>query len=248
MRKTLLLLVLLTVLLATGCGAAEKPDSPGKIILRDDASLFRDSQEADILEIMQDLSEYGNVAVYTIRQNRYGDTADYAENLYANLFDEDSGLLFIIDMDQREIYVETDGYIGSFISRGRARVLTDNAYRLATNGQYAACAEKVLNQSLRILQGHAIPQPMVIASNAAIAIMLALLINFIVLRSLNSHSDVTVEELFTANRGHTDFQGGNVDVTSTQVVHLSSSHGGGGSRGGGFGGGGHSSHGGGHRF
>lgn len=248
MRKTLLLLVLLTVLLVTGCGAAEKPDSPGKIILRDDASLFRDSQEADILEIMQDLSEYGNVAVYTIRQNRFDDTSEYAADLYGKLFDEESGLLFIIDMDQREIYVETDGYIGSFISRGRARVLTDNAYRLATSGQYADCAEKVLNQSLRILQGHAIPQPMVYVSNAAIALIVALLINFIVLRSLNMHSDVTVEELSTANRGRTDFQGGSVDVTSTQVVHISSS--GGGSRGGGgfHGGGGHHSHGGGHRF
>ena len=83
------------------------------------------------------------------------------------------------------------------------------------------------------------------ASNAVIAVLIGLLINFIVLRILNRKKEVSVEELTFANRGKAEFKGRNVDVVSRKVVVIHHSSGG---RGGGFGGGGHHSHGGGHRF
>ena len=105
---------------------------------------------------------------------------------------------------------------------------------------------EAFEQAKALVEGRRIVEPMKYASNAVIAVLLGLLINFIVLRMLNRKREVSVKELTDANRGNATFNGRSVTVVSRHVTVISHSSGG---RGGGFGGGGgHHSHGGGHRF
>ena len=246
MRKLrYLLLVLLTVVLCAGCGKKEKPTSPGTVAIYDEAKLLSAEEEEKLLTVMNRLTEYGSVVFMTVSRNN-ATTERLAVAEYDKLLGTDSGILFLIDMDNREIYIETDGYIGSVITRGKARIITDNVYRYASKNQYYSCAEKTFSQTEKLLLGEDIPQPMMYASNAVIAVVLGLLINFLVLRSLNRKKEVSVRELSDNVRGNVRFDSLGVEVVSKNVTIIRSSGGGGGR--GGFGGGGHHSHGGGHRF
>ncbi|MBO4485187.1 MAG: TPM domain-containing protein [Lachnospiraceae bacterium] len=248
MRKRLLcLLVLLTMVICTGCGKKKKPDSPGDVIIHDYAGLLSDDEESKLREQMEGLTGYGSVIFITVNQKSTS-TAKYAANMYDKLLDRESGILFVIDMGKREIYIETDGYIGSIITRGKARVITDNTYKLATRQYYYLCASNTFEQAGDLLAGMDIPQPMMYASNAIIAVIAGLLINFIVLRALNRKKEVGVKELGDSVRGRTHLVSNGVEVLSRNVTVIHTSSGGGGGRGGFGGGGGHHSHGGGHRF
>lgn len=251
MRKILILLCLLTVFSMTACTKHEKPTEPGKIIIDDTAKLLRDSDELYKLSMtMEKLAQYGNVGFCTVEDRyRLKSTEDYAVSAYNMYFGTESGILFLIDMEYGEIYIETDGYIGDFIGPGKARAITDNVYKLETNGKYYECADKAFNQALTVLEGGRISQKMKYYSNAAFAVLLGFLLNFMFLRSLNPKQAATAEELRKANRSKCEFNNRDITIVKREVVRHSSSSGGhhGGGRGG-FGGGGHISHGGGHRF
>jgi uncharacterized protein len=247
MRKYLLFLCVLAAILLTGCGTHQKPANRGNIQISDTANLFSYDDLAELYVACEGLTEYGNVGIYTTNITLHTKTSLIASSTYDSWFGTSSGFLFVIDMLNREIYVETDGYIGDAVTPAKARSIADNVYKLASKGDYAGCAKKAVNQAKDLLNGYRIAEPMKYASNAVIAVLLGLLINFIVLRMLNRKKEVSVKELTDANRGSATFNGRNVTVVTRHVTVIRHS-GGGGSRGGFGGGGGHHSHGGGHRF
>jgi uncharacterized protein len=257
MRKYLLFLCVLAAILLTGCGSHPKPETRGLVRIQDDAGLF---SEADMILLMTEcekLTEYGHVGIYTYGPPSYGinvpgdaklyETSDVAAVKYESWYGTSSAFLFIIDMINREIYIETDGYIGDTVTPGKAKSITDNVYKLASKRDYSGCVTKAVGQAWDLIEGRRIAEPMKYASNAVIAVLLGLLINFIVLRMLNRKKEVSVKELTDANRGNATFNGRSVTVVSRHVTVIRHS-GGEGSRGGFGGGGGHHSHGGGHRF
>lgn len=63
-----------------------------------------------------------------------------------------------------------------------ADTITDNVYRYASSGDYYTCAYKVFEQELALLKGSKISQPMKYISNALLAIVAALLINYGIVR------------------------------------------------------------------
>lgn len=249
LRKVWIILCIAAVMaFLTGCGSHEKPTEPGKVVIEDEADLLTGYEETVLAEEMTKLTEYGNVAFITLSTN-YKTTDAYAALAYERLFGTESGVLFLIDMDRREIYIESDGYIGDFVTRAKARTITDNVYRYASDWQFASCAGKAFDQVKTLMEGGRIAQTMKYLSNAFIAVLIALLGNFILLRRLNAKKEVSVAELDSANTSRVSFTNCKTDVTSRKVVVLNNSSGGRGGFGGGFGGGGgHFSHGGGHRF
>lgn len=249
MRKSCLsLILLLVVLLCVGCGREEKPTVRGEIIIEDYASLLTSEEKARLSVTMNRLTEYGNVAFITTSVSR-GTTDYFAMSQYNRLFGTESGILFIIDMGNRNVFIWTNGYIGSYITRGKARVITDNVAEYATRFQYYTCAAKAFEQAEKVITGGYIPQPMVYASNAVLAVIVGLVLNFLLLRALNRKKEMTsVKELNKFVVGVTRIHSTKRNIVRTKVVHFANSSGGGFRGGGGFGGGGHIGHGGGHRF
>ena len=247
-RVSLGLVLLIAVILCVGCGRKEKPTVRGEIIIEDYASLLTSEEEARLSVTMNRLTEYGNVAFITTSISR-GTTDYFAMSQYNRLFGTESGILFIIDMGNRNVFIWTDGYIGSYITRGKARVITDNVAEYATHFQYYTCAAKAFEQAEKVITGGYIPQPMVYASNAVLAVIVGLVLNFLLLRALNRKKEMTsVKELNKFVVGVTRIHSTKRNIVRTKVVHFANSSGGGFRGGGGFGGGGHIGHGGGHRF
>lgn len=218
-----------------------------KVIIEDDAKLLSNDEINKLKEEMIPLTEYGNIAFKTIEENSYS-TATYAANYYHDMFSTESGTLFLIDMDNRMIYIFSDGENYNFITTGKANIITDNIYTYATEEKYYECASGAVKQIHTVLSGGKIAEPMRYISNILISITCAFFINFIVILVNTSIKKAKNKEIL--DNCSISFNVGEVRAEKTgqhrEYSPRSSSSSGGSSGGGG--GGGSSGGGGGHSF
>lgn len=119
----------------------------------DFANLFTDDEEK---EIYTEINEYINLskydlAVVTINENNKKDEVEYADDFYDyNYFGFDesfSGLLFLIDMDNRKIYISTTGYGIKMYDDDRIDRIIDNGYDDLVDGNYSDCILKMIDET-----------------------------------------------------------------------------------------------------
>lgn len=130
---------------------------------------------------MKQITVYGNVMLKTIDTNSTT-TESYVRSLYREKYGTDSGTIFIIDMYNRNIWIHSNGKIYSTVTSSYADTITDNVYRYASSKDYYMCAYKVYEQELALLKGRRISQPMKYISNALLAVVAALIINYGIVR------------------------------------------------------------------
>lgn len=158
----------------------ENPDTGYEVIIEDGAGLLSEEEKTALSEAMQEISVYGNAAFVTIEQNNYYSTDEYIRNYYREHFREDSGTVFLIDMDYRNIWIYSNGRIYKTITDSYADIITDNVYTYASHREYYQCASKAFSQILTLLKGEKIAQPMKYISNVCLAMVLAFIINYFI--------------------------------------------------------------------
>lgn len=243
----------------TAAGPATAAGSGRAPILQDEAGLLDESEEAALKEVMEPVCAYGTPVFWST--NQAGDYRRKAERKYKELLGNGSGLLFVIDMSERQLTVLTQGEILKVIRPSDATTITDNVYHLAGLGEYGACAEEVFRQARKLLEGEKIAQPMKIVSNILLALTLGLLLLWLRISYHYENKAKTGKKtaplpvtasaaaIFSAR-----ITNGVTRMTKQTKTRIDSggSHGGGGFSGGGFsgggGGGGFSGGGGSHRF
>lgn len=225
-------------------------DSAYKIYMNDEQNLLTPSEEEELLDYMLPITEYGNVAFMTTligSSNYEGATRD----IYHNLFGSDSGIIFLIDMNHRQLVIFSDGDVYKVITKSYANTITDNVYRLARKGDYSGCAEEVFAEVYTLLIGDKIAQPMRHITNALLAITLSTLILYYISRRISKQRAAQTSEILTTIGAQVHFSNGTNTHTKRDKVynpHTSDSDGGRGFGGGGGGGGGFSGGGGSHGF
>ena len=228
-------------------------DSGYEAGIYDEADLLSASEEKRLIEDMQTLTDYGNVIFYSISKTDK-QPASKAEELYAGLYGGNnvSGTLFLIDMQNRELYLYNAGREGVrgdmsyVITSGKSSSIMDNVYKYASDGNYYKCASETYRQELSLMGGGKIAQPMRLTGNIFLAMIIGLLIAYFIVRACSGTNPPSEKEVLAAIQ--TQQQLNNFQKTFTHQTRKydppsSSSSGGGG----GGGGGGHSS-GGGHGF
>ena len=226
----------------------QNPDTDYRIILEDDAGLMSREELTQLSTQMLDITAYGNAAFKSVSSN-YLSASRFAEEYYHELFGQQSGTLFLIDMDNREIYIFSDGAVYRTITGSYADTITDNVYRYASEGSYYLCASRAFEQINTLLAGRKIAQPMKYISNALLALIIAALINYFIVRVTSRGTKPAASEILQASPSNFAFRNPKKHLTSQTKVYSPSGGGGGGHSGGGHGGGGgHSGGGGGHRF
>lgn len=217
-----------------------------RVEIEDDAGLLTSEEIGQLVSTMEDITEYGNVAFKSVSIND-SSAAAFAKSYYRSLFGQKSGTLFLIDMDNREIYIFSDGKVYRTISKSYALSITDNVYRYASAGQYCKCADEVFLQITTLLEGGRIMQPMKYINNALLALILSLLITFSWVCIYSAHNKPTDEQLMKKIHKRLSFTPPVAVCThKTKTYSPQSSGGGGGGSSGG--GGGSSGGGGGHSF
>ena len=218
----------------------------------DEEDLLSSSEEENLLKKLAPLTQYGNVAFLSGR-GEYSAAATIRD-FYNEVFYGKSGLIFFIDMENREIRIQSGGAFYRTISSDVANSITDNVYVFASNGDYYRTAAVAFSQVKAKMEGRFVATPMRWISNFFLAIFLGLLFNFTMLLMTWKQNRAGSKAVLGALRPNMILGNREVIMTNQTKVRLSSSssrrggRSGGGFSGGGSSGGGFSSGGGGHRF
>ena len=218
----------------------------------DEEDLLSSEDEENLRKQLIPLTEYGNVAFLSGRGEYSAEST--IRNFYRTVFSGKSGLIFFIDMENREIRIQSGGAFYRTISSDVANSITDNVYVFASNGDYYRTAAVAFSQVKAKMEGRFVATPMRWISNFFLAIFLGLLFNFTMLLMTWKQNRAGSKAVLGALRPNMILDNREVIMTNQTKVRLSSSssrrggRSGGGFSGGGRSGGGFSSGGGGHRF
>ena len=222
-----------------------------QILIDDRADLLTDEEEAKLREVMAPINEYGHAGFVTVSENSTS-TASFSRAYYHEKFSTQSGTIFVIDMDNRMIYLFSDGSNYAYITDTKAESITDNVYRLASKEAYYDCAAQAFEQVFTVLNGGKIAEPMKHISNVLLALLISFLSNFLIVDFMSRQRPASDSALaraavrsFSMSNVQTSFTGSTKRYDPISSSDDSGSSGGGG---GGGGGGGSSGGGGGHSF
>ncbi len=224
-----------------------------QLIVEDEAELLSasDDEWKTFYATLGEITESCNIGFYSTYDNPYSSTDRLAEEKNEEFFGLGSdSIIFVIDMEYRNIYIDSMGSMKRYITKAHANTITDNTYRYASKADYFGCANEAFSEILSLLKGRRLSQPMKYISNILLAIILAMLANFFIVKVLSARHKPNRQELFTGlykgltvNDPRTGF------INQTKEYSPQSSGGGGGHSGGGHSGGGGGGHsGGGHHF
>ena len=205
MRKhRIFILILLAMLLFSVSALADTEaytngETGYTALIEDDADLLSDEEEREVLETMIGMTEYGDCGLKTISENPKSSAKAYAEDFFYQNFQNHTGVAFLIDMENRELYLAvSDGAVHNAITDAKALTVVDNVYTMASRGDYAGTAEKVFSQCTSLMRGERIAQPMKFICNALLALIIGLVICFEVANKAATPGETTDTELITA--------------------------------------------------
>ena len=218
------------------------------VYIDDEEDLLSSTEEEDLAEKMIPLTKYGNVGFLSGR----GDysAANSIRYFYDDVFSGKSGLIFFIDMENREIRIQSGGAFYKTITSNVADSITDNVYVFASKGDFYKTAAVAFSQVKAKMEGGFVATPMRWITNFFLAIFLALLFNFTMLLLTWKQNRAGSKAVLGALKPNMILSNKQIIMTNQTKVRLSSSSSRrGGSCGGGFSvGGSSSSGGGGQRF
>lgn len=192
------------------------PDTGYEVIIEDDAGLLTDSELASLEYIMKEITAFGNVGFKTISVN-YTSASSYIRSYYTEKFGTESGIVFLIDMDNRKIWIHSNGAIYRKVTKSYADTITDNVYTYASKGNYYTCAYEAYAQILARINGQRIAQPMKYISNAFLAVIFALLINYFFVKAFSRMKKPTNGQLLQGIQKQC-----NITDPSTSFTHQTS--------------------------
>ena len=121
----------------------------------DFANLLSDTEEVMLQEsIKKFIDSYDlDMAIVTISTNNKRSTQVYADDFYDyNYFgknDTCDGLLFLIDMANRQIYISTTGKAQLVYDDARINSILDDTYNYISKGKYYDCASAFISSSAK---------------------------------------------------------------------------------------------------
>lgn len=236
-----ILLLLLTILPITNVFA----DSNYSFVINDDANLFTNDEIKQLYKDYDGIADKGNIYVKTAIGENEGSASLKAHNYYESQFGYEKGSIFLIDMENRQVYIYSEGDMYNVITTKKANAITDEVYRYLKNEEYYEGTSKALGLMQRVIDGKLLVSPMQIIMGILIAILLGFILVYYVaiISSLQRKKD-THDDRMSLIKNDLMMTGLSKRFVKTYKVESSSSSGGSSSGGGGSsssgGGGGHS--------
>lgn len=127
--------LLLLVLLWASSGEAKAESRQ----VYDNASLFSEEEIMLLTDAADKLEEQTNwdVMVITVDDPSVFSAQDYAEEKFDELTSKDDGIVYLLDMNSREMYIATAGEAYMYMADERLNEVLDDAFPYASDGDYA---------------------------------------------------------------------------------------------------------------
>ena len=243
----IMLLILLGKFLLSQVTALITSDKPYEVYIDDRLELMTEEERESLKKQLSELTVYGNMVFLDTGYHDYSSAQKYAEAHYRDLCGMQPGVVFLIDMYNREIWLAATGSPKNKLTSAICYEITDKTYLYATKRDYYACASATFTEVQHILEGGYLFPIMRILISLFLSFIAALIINLIRLvfsRTIHSKqkNSPKLYGTFRKKRSHKE-----IYKTVKKRYHQGSSDssgggGGGGSSsgGGGFSGGGHS--------
>lgn len=274
MKKILNFLMVLALVMGLGMAsgmtvfqaeAAETGETVGKTAadasmtasgIYDEANLLSEDDEASLLTKLEKYSEKYSADIAIVTTNDAGGLtaqayADaYAEKIGQSMSrDEYPGILFLIDMDNREIYMATQGQAMNYYDDYRINKVLDNCYNHITDGDYKGTCEAFL-KGVRDYMGRSTDRSarmdaFGVLIRLIIAIVIGAVVTFAMVFRRGGRVTTNSRTYFDASGSHMDAQEDRFMNRTVTRRHIEKPKGGGGGHGGSGGGGVHMSSGGG---
>ena len=250
-KRLLIIAALLIVFSAAFCvrTQAAETDKPYDVIIRDFADLLADEDEDELYYTMLEGADYANMVFMTIDDAEGYSSRDYIEMVYQT---DDSlkgtnAVIYLIDMDNRLLWISGYGEVSRQVTADYGNLITDNVYKYAKNGDFAACAVRGYKQIVQRLEGNRVSGSLRGVGNLCIAVILAEILCFVIAYVSSAVGKTKTDEILSNIDQSVNIQEPVVRKTGSRRVYAppksSGGSGGGGYRssGGGFhgGGGGH---------
>lgn len=115
----------------------------------DDADLLSYDEEQEIQSMLDEFSEESGWTLFAVTtDDANGMTSEeYADDFVDQNALEENGVCFLIDMDNREIYMSTTGSAIRILTDHRIDSIMDDSYEYAGDGEYAKCFETMIRET-----------------------------------------------------------------------------------------------------
>ena len=116
------------------------------------ADLFTDEEEKQLSEQAQVLSDTMKMEAVIVTTEENSDSAQvFADGFYMEggfgTGSDRSGILFLIDMDNRELYISTNGQMIRYMTDSRINEVLDDVYNYAADADYYGAAAAFLTDT-----------------------------------------------------------------------------------------------------
>lgn len=115
----------------------------------DDADLLSYDEEQEIQSMLDEFAEESGWTLFAVTtDDANGMTSEeYADDFVDQNALEENGVCFLIDMDNREIYMSTTGSAIRILTDHRIDSIMDDSYEYAGDGEYAKCFETMIRET-----------------------------------------------------------------------------------------------------
>lgn len=148
MKKIKRFIALFMLVLLIGVPIGVPAASVGEVY--DDAGLLTETQIEELNAQIASLKEKTGWDIFAVTtSDAQGKSAmEYADDFYDAFTAEDSdGILVLIDMDNREIYLSTCGKAIRYLTDSRIDSVLDDGFSYVSNGDYAGCLSAMLSRA-----------------------------------------------------------------------------------------------------
>lgn len=148
-----------------------------RLVIHDDADIF-DNNEV-MVRFLHGVSKSDDigVGVLTTRDNTY--TASQHAELFQKKYLSGDSVVFVIDMNSRKIWLRAQGEVKETITDQLAYSITDDIYKLATEGKYTSCVIGAFTSVDDALNGKVVAEPMRYICCALVAVILGFTLTYI---------------------------------------------------------------------
>lgn len=115
----------------------------------DDADLLSYDEEQEIQSMLDEFAGESGWTLFAVTtDDANGMTSEeYADDYVDQNAFEENGVCFLIDMDNREIYMSTTGSAIRILTDHRIDSIMDDSYEYAGDGEYAKCFETMIRET-----------------------------------------------------------------------------------------------------